>query len=384
MKKICVVISSRASFSRFRTALREINKHAELMVILTASASNDFYGNVKQQLQEDGIKRIEIINSLYRELSLTGQVKTTAETMYQLSELFEKYMPHVVVTIADRYETIATAIAASYMNIALVHIQGGEVTGNIDERVRHAVTKLSDFHLVSNNRAKHFLVKMGEEEERIRVTGCPSCDIADYAIKHKKDIHEIINKYRLNAFISDESLTEVISGNYYVVIFHSTTNEIDSLNERLQALVGALKKTKKTILWVRGNVDAGASEIEKYIDRVASVCYVPSMESEDFLHLLMHSEGVIGNSSVAIRECSYLGIPAVNIGSRQYGRERGSNVIDVGDDEQDILAGILKLNHIKCSQSFLYGDGNAGKRIAKYILDYNLPLKKNISYIEEL
>lgn len=384
MKKICVIISSRASYSRFRTALREINKCAKLMVVLTASASEDSRGNVKQQLLMDEIKNIHVINSLYKESTLAAQVKTTAETMYQLSDYFEKNTPEVVVTIADRYETIATAIAASYMNIILVHIQGGEVTGNIDERVRHAVTKLSDFHLVSNNRAKQYLIKMGEEEKRIKVTGCPSCDIADYVKKHKKDIQEIIDKYKLNRIIGNEHLVDVIEENFYVVIFHSTTNEIDTLNKRLQALVNALEKAEKTILWVQGNTDAGASEIEKYIARDSRVCCIPPMESEDFLQLLVHSAGIIGNSSVAIRECSYLAVPAVNIGSRQFGRERGNNVIDVGDSEQEVLAGINKLEHMVCSPSCLYGDGKAGSRIAEYILGYALAPKKNITYVEEL
>ncbi len=384
MKKICVVISSRASFSRFRMALKEINNKSDLNVILTASAANEFYGNVKQQLIEDNIKGIQEINSLCNDSSLVGQVKTTSETMNRLAEVFEKLMPDIVVTIADRYETIATAIAASYMNISLVHIQGGEVTGNIDEKVRHAVTKLSDFHLVSTNRAKQFLIKMGESEDRIKVTGCPSCDIAEHALKNSMNISEITKKYMPNGITMNRKIIELSDRDYYVVIFHSTTNELETLHDRLCALLSAINKAGKKCLWVRGNVDAGASKIDELISDNSSIYSIPPMESEDFLHLLIHSAGVIGNSSVAIRECSYLGIPAVNIGSRQYGRERGNNVIDVGDSEQEIVEGISQIGKMKCSQSLLYGNGHAGHKIAEYILNYDLPPKKSITYVEEI
>ena len=180
-RKICVVVTARPSYSRIKTALQAIKAHPELelQLVVAGSALIDRYGMAIKVIREDGFEPNACVYSLVEGENLTTSVKTTAIGMLELATQFEALRPDFVVTIADRYETIATAIAASYMNIPLVHLQGGEITGNIDEKVRHAITKLSDYHFVSSESAHKRVVAMGEDPECVFNTGCPSIDLAN-------------------------------------------------------------------------------------------------------------------------------------------------------------------------------------------------------------
>ena len=179
-RKVCVVVTARPSYSRIKTALYAIKSHKnlELQLVLAASALLDRYGSAVNYILKDGFKiSAKVFNVLEGE-SITSAAKTTGIGIVELSSVFDNLKPDMVVTIADRFETMSTAIAASYMNIPLVHIQGGEVTGNIDEKVRHAITKLADIHLVASEKAKLRVIKMGEYPEKVFKTGCPSIDLA--------------------------------------------------------------------------------------------------------------------------------------------------------------------------------------------------------------
>ena len=184
-RKICVVVTARPSYSRIRTALRAIQDHPdlELQLVVAASALLDRYGKVIRYISNDGFKVDAQVYMVIEGENPVTSAKTTGIGLMELPTVFDNLKPDIVVTIADRYETIATAIAASYMNIPLAHIQGGEITGNIDEKVRHAVTKLADYHLVASQGAGERVIRMGEEPEMVFVTGCPSIDIAE-KVKH--------------------------------------------------------------------------------------------------------------------------------------------------------------------------------------------------------
>ena len=179
-RKVCVVITARPSYSRFKTALIAIDKHPnlELQLVVSASALLDRYGNAFKIIEKDGFKIAAKVYNVLEGENLASMPKTTGLAIMELATVFSSLQPDMVVTIADRYETIANAVSASYMNIPLVHIQGGEVTGSIDEKVRHAITKLADLHLVSTEKAKERVLKMGECPDAVFVTGCPSIDIA--------------------------------------------------------------------------------------------------------------------------------------------------------------------------------------------------------------
>ena len=189
MRKVCVVITARASYSRVKTVLVHLARHkdVELQVVVAASALADRAGRVSEVIKQDGFHVSEEVSSLVEGDTSLQMVQTTGLGLIEIGSAFKRLSPDVVVTIADRYETIATAIAASYLRIPLAHIQGGEVTGNIDEKVRHAVSKLADIHLVSTLKSQQNVISMGEDPRRVFLTECPSIDIAKN-IEHRKPL----------------------------------------------------------------------------------------------------------------------------------------------------------------------------------------------------
>src|SRR5688500_5067857 len=179
-RRICVVITARPSYSRIKSALEAIAAHPdlELLVVIAASALLDRYGNLTDTLAKDGFTPAARVYMVVEGENLATMAKTTGLGMVELSTVFDNLRPDAVLTIADRYETLATAAAAAYMNLPVVHIQGGEFTGSVDEKVRHAVTKLSNLHLVSTKKASERVRAMGEPADTVFVTGCPSVDLA--------------------------------------------------------------------------------------------------------------------------------------------------------------------------------------------------------------
>ena len=221
MKKICVVVTARPSYSRIKTALRAIDAHPELelQLVIAASALLERYGTAINYIEKDGFTVAAKVFNILEGENLTAQAKTTGLGILELSSVFERLNPDAVVTVADRFETMATAIAASYMNIPLVHIQGGEVTGNIDEKVRHAITKLADLHLVASEDARNRVIKMGENPEKVINTGCPSIDIAKEMISMSQLSFDPFQKYG-----GVGSMIDIHDG-YLVVMQHPVTTE---------------------------------------------------------------------------------------------------------------------------------------------------------------
>ena len=381
MRKVCVVITARASYSRIKGAMQAIKEmpDMQLQLVVAASAMLNRYGEAYKQMQDDGFTIDRMIYSVVEGENPVAMVKTTGLGMIELVTALEDLKPDVVVTIADRYETIATAIAASYSNIPLAHIQGGEVTGNIDEKVRHAITKLADLHLVASEKAAERVIKMGEHPESVFVTGCPSIDLAAKAIMPELDF-DPIERY------GGSGLKRIKPEDYYIVIQHPVTDERGQSRQQVTETLKAMHELGKPTYWIWPNADSGSDETSKGI-RVYREKYKPEniwffrdSPSRDFLKLLYHSNGIVGNSSVAIRECSFLGVPAINVGSRQSGRDRAENVTDVGYDKDEILKAIEMRKDMPRVQSCLYGDGNAGKRIAEVLRDAELKFSKKLTY----
>ena len=387
MKNVCVVITARPSYSRIRSALIALNEDPSinLQIILAASSISNKYGDIEKKVKEDGLDVSCKVYNLVDGEDIITTVKTTGLGLIELSEAFRSIQPDLVVTIADRYETISTAIAAAYMNIPLVHVQGGEVTGNIDEKVRHAVSKLADIHLVASEQAKERLIKMGEEQDRIYVTGCPSIDIA-------KDVKEEVDKYG-TSFDPIEMQSGVGSAwkdhsRYIVVMLHPVTTQIASAKFQTEEVLKAVESLDCQIYWFWPNVDAGSNAVSSVIRHhrelgiTKNIYFIKNLKPEDFLKLLYKSICIVGNSSVGIRECSYLGVPAVNIGDRQKGRDLGRNVIDVEEYSSDrIIDAIKKAESMPHNSDDIYGNGNAGQRIADVIKELNnISIDKKITY----
>lgn len=384
-RKICVVITARPSYSRVKTLLEAIkaHPHLQLQLVVAASALLDRYGSAIQYIQQDGFEIDARVFNVLEGENLTAAAKTTGIGILELSTVFDNLSPDIVVTIADRFETMATAVAASFMNIPLAHIQGGEVTGNIDEKVRHAITKLSDYHFVASDSAEQRVIQLGEDPQFVFNTGCPSIDLAANVLK-KRSTKLDFNLYEKYGGVG--SKPELTNG-YLVVMQHPVTNEYKLSRLHIEETLKAVVKINRPALWFWPNVDAGADGTSTGIrafrenEKLDNVHFFKNMEPDDFLCLLINSKGLIGNSSVGIRECAYLGVPVVNIGTRQNRRDRGKNVIDVGYHEEEIITAInTSLHSERPQKSNTYGGGNAGEKIAKLLHEVPLKFHKVISY----
>jgi UDP-hydrolysing UDP-N-acetyl-D-glucosamine 2-epimerase len=382
-RKIMVVVTARASYSRFKTALIAMKEHPgiELYLEVAASALLDRYGAADKFITEDGFDIKDRIYTVLEGENHASMAKTTGIGILELSTIMDNSKPDIVVTIADRYETMATAISAAYLGIPLAHIQGGEVTGNIDEKVRHSITKLADIHLVANKDAAERVKKLGEEEDTVFITGCPSIDIAAEITTQEMENFNIYDKYSGSGDPLD------LSESYIIAMQHPVTTETkDSWFQVLETL-HASNDLGIPILWFWPNVDAGSDWTSKAIRTFReeinpnNIQFFKNIDGADFLKLLNNSICIIGNSSVAIREASYLGVSAVNIGTRQNGRLQGNNVLNVDYHRKEITQAIRKIiKGNRASSSNIYGNGNAGKKIADILATVNLKTDKKITY----
>ncbi|OPY66798.1 MAG: UDP-N,N'-diacetylbacillosamine 2-epimerase (hydrolyzing) [Syntrophorhabdus sp. PtaU1.Bin050] len=383
IRKVCAVVTARPSYSRIKTALKAIKEHSglKLQLIVAASALLDRYGTAVRYIEEDGFDVTAKVYNVLEGENPTAAAKTTGIGILELSTVFDNIRPDIVVTVADRFETMATAVSAAYMNIPLAHVQGGEVTGNIDEKVRHAITKLADVHFVASRTAYERVIKMGENPDNVFLTGCPSIDIAEEIAKAPNFNFDPFEKYG-----GVGSLDHLTDG-YIVMLQHPVTTEYELARRHIEKTLQAIKSLNIPTLCFWPNVDAGSDGTSKGIRAFREkhytmpIHYFKNMEPEDFLRIVKNSSCVVGNSSVAIRECAYLGVPAVNIGSRQSGRERGRNVIDVDYNQNEIYAAIKRqMSNGHYPSENVYGGGDAGKRIADLLSVVPLSIIKKLAY----
>ena len=386
IKNICVVINNRANYARVKSILKEFKSSSKfnLQLVMGASSLLEKYGDLEKIIKKDKFKITDKFYSIVEGGNNLTMAKSTALTLLEIVDVFEKIKPDLVFVVADRFENLSVAVAASYMNIPLAHLQGGEVTGSIDEKVRHAITKLSDIHFVSTKRSKDFVIKMGENKNSVHNTGCPSLDI----INLKKLMK--IKSPELN-FIKKK----LIHKKYIVVVQHPVTNEIketkNHINSTLKAVVNICKQMQVSAAWLWPNVDAGTDIISKKLRIFQNlnkdnekIIFIKNLSPEDYLSLIQNTKCIVGNSSSGIREASYLGIPSVNIGSRQIYRETAKNVINTEHNYDKIYKAIkFQINKGKYKKSNLYGSGKAAKKIFKILKNIKtINVKKKINYIK--
>lgn len=383
MRKVCVVVTARPSYSRIKTALEAIRDHPELelQLLVAASALLDRYGSVIEQIEADGFTIDSHVYMVLEGENPTSMAKTTGLGVMELATAFYNLKPDVVVTVADRYETIATAISAAYMNIPIAHVQGGEVSGSIDEKVRHSVTKLADLHFVATTKAEERVVKMGENPASVFVTGCPSIDIAAATAAESALDFDPFARY---GGVGDMM---TLDGGYVVVMQHPVTTEHELARFHIEQTLEAVAQLERPTLWFWPNVDAGSDGTSRGIrafrekGNAEKIHFFKNMSPTDFLKVMINSQTIVGNSSVAIREGSFLGVPAVNIGTRQHNRERGPNVIDAGYDPSAIKEAVAEqMDRGHYESSTLYGDGKAGVRIAQLLSEVPLSFQKQLMY----
>jgi len=380
-RKVCIVVNSRANYGRIKTVLRALRDHAEidLQLVVGASALLFRFGNVKEIIESDGFNIVGTVHSIIEGGNPTTMAKSTGLAIIELATMFENLSPDVVLTVADRFETLATAVAASYMNIPLAHTQGGEVTGSIDESVRHAITKLSHLHFPSTRLAANNIIRMGEDPVTVHFTGCPAMDLAFES--DGKLSNEIMQNYRGVGAKIDLSLP------YIVVLQHPVTTEYGMGVDQINCTLKAISRLRLQTIWLWPNIDAGSDDISKGLrmfresEEPDYIHFYKNFSPEDYVRLIANCVCQIGNSSSALREGSFLGVPAVNIGSRQSGRECGDNVLHVGYDAKEIEQAIQnQITHGAYNPSPIFGDGNAGEKIAEILATTVFKIQKRLSY----
>jgi UDP-hydrolysing UDP-N-acetyl-D-glucosamine 2-epimerase len=367
MRRVCVVVGSRANYTSIKSAMRSIETHSdlELVLVVGASALLDRYGTVVELIEGE---------------TPSTMAKSTGLGLLELPTAFERLEPDVVVAVGDRFETMATALAATYMNIPLAHTMGGEVSGNIDEPIRHAVTKFAHVHFPACTDAGERIIKMGEPPERVHVVGCPRMDLAAEVLADGvADLSGIFAEGVGGRFDLDDP--------FLIVSQHPVTHEYGHGVRQITETLMAVREVDLPAIVVWPNADAGAEHVasgirafrEHYDD--SRLHFFKNLPSADYLRLMARTVCIVGNSSSAIREGSFIGTPAVNVGPRQVGRQRGANVIDVGYDRHEIVEAVQEqLDHGPFEHEPIYGDGRAGERIADILVSCDLSIDKRMTY----
>lgn len=370
---IVFVVASRANYARCRTVISALSLHSNLIkvrLVLCASAVLDRYGDIRQIVNKDGFAIDRVIHFVVEGGTLDLQCKSTALGLLELSSYFSHVKPSAVFTVADRYETMATAIASAYMNIPLIHIQGGDVSGNIDDKVRNSISMLADYHFPTSPLSYHRLLDFGIDPSRVHMHGCPAIDI----VAQSNTLPSSLSLYKGSGTPTDWSQP------YLLVLQHPvTTSYGKGLSQILETLHAVHRFTdiQKVILWP--NVDAGTDDVAKGIrhfrehNECSSTSFIKNFNPDDYGYVLRRASVAIGNSSSLVREASFLGTPSVVIGDRQKGREVSENAIFCSYNRDDIFESISsQLVHGRYPPSYHLGKGDAGQKIANSILNFIL------------
>lgn len=380
-RKVCVVVASRANLARVFTVLEAVRDHPalELQVVATASAVLERFGGAAQVLEKAGFKPDVKISMLIEGQTPATMARSTGLGLIELPTAFEALEPDIVVTVADRFETIATAIAAAYMNIPVAHTQGGDVSGSIDESVRHAVTKLSHIHFPATELSARRVIAMGEDPRHVFNVGCPGIDLAARAPLGTR-------REALTGIGGDGSAIDPHKP-FVLVMQHPVTTEYGSALEQITATLEAVASVGAQALVFWPNVDAGGDAVAHGIRqfRDAGLAerwhFFRHLPAEDFIRVMAHCAVMVGNSSAALREGAYLGTPAVSVGTRQHQRECADNVVFTSSEAVDIAEALrAQMAHGRYCPSHLFGDGTAGRRIAEVLATVDPPVQKRLHF----
>ena len=368
MRKIFIVIERRADYSRFRPILYELKKDKffKIHLVVTGICLLDKHGKDINYIKKDGFKisaQIPMFNKKSDD-NTSEMVKAFARVLEGITNEIEKSKPDIVLTGFDIGANLAATVAAAHMNIPIAHIQGGEITGSIDESIRHAMSKFAHIHFPATNLSKQRLIKMGENPKSIFVVGCPSIDVIVNTPKVSKD--KLTSKYKID-----------FSKPFVLVIQHPVTTEFGKSLNQIKKTVKAIKEMNIQAIFLLPNNDAGYSKI---IDTIKSsrLNWYPSLSTIDFINLYRNAWAIVGNSSSGIHESPTLKIPAVNIGSRQQGRERAINVIDVDYNKNEIKKALKKALYDSSFRKKIkrirnpYGNGKSAQRIVKILKKISL------------
>ena len=364
-RKICFPITSRAYYGRSQMLIRKLHSHADidLTLMLGGSILLDKYSkHIADDIAAGGF---EIEASLFNVIEGGNHVamaKTACLTALEFTNNLYTSQPDVVVICGDRFEQLAIAMAAAYLNITIAHIEGGDVTGSIDESVRHAITKLAHLHLVTNNDAHRRVLAMGEDPRYVFTTGSLDVELAAH-------VSTTITNDQVNALGVGHDVD--IEQPYLMVVQHPVTTDTNN-RAHLETILRVVSSFELPTIWFWPNPDAGTGDMadslrhmrERHPELTQHMRFITNVPANDFIGLLAHAACLVGNSSAGIKECSFLGTPVVNIGARQQGRLSDEHVTHVGHDAPEIAAAIAsQLAHGRYPRSSIYYRENASDTI---------------------
>jgi len=389
MRKVAIYIGSRANYSSALPLMRAISEREDLVlqIVLAGAAVLPRFGDLRLLIDDDGFSVDYVANTLVEGETNVAMSKSVGLSIIEFSTCLDQLKPDIVIAIGDRFDVLPWVVSAAMMNIAIAHTMGGERTGTIDESVRHAITKFAHIHFPANRDAAERIVRMGELPESVHVVGCPRMD----------SVADLIRDFSSGHLLSSQQVFEAYGGvgprfdlskPFILASMHPVTTE-EGLNGRhVLELLKALNDIGSNVVMLWPNADAGSDEISKSI-RVFREAVNPdwlhlfiNLPFPVYLQLMYQCQCLVGNSSSAIREGELIGVPAVNIGSRQAMRLRGLNVLDVEPVAGDIASAIRKqCSSGRYSPSGLYGSGGSGRRVAELIALADLSsLQKTIAY----
>ncbi|HEX7573414.1 MAG TPA: UDP-N-acetylglucosamine 2-epimerase [Bacteroidota bacterium] len=380
-RKVCVVLVDRANYGRLKPVMRAIadNPALELQVLAAGTMVLERFDLPVRVVREDNFT---LDGEVYIELegsTPATMAKSVGFAMVEFASEFQRLKPDVILLIGDRYEALAAAIAAAYMNICIVHVQGGEVSGSIDESARHAITKFSHFHFPSTKRSAQYLIQMGERPETVLGVGCPSSDIA--RVFDRTLDPAIVNARGSGAIID-------VRQPFLLVLFHPTTTEYGGERKQMEEILEALRETGMQSILLWPNIDAGSDHVTKAI-RVFRDHVKPdwlrtliNLSPENYLKILAGAACAVGNSSSFVRDASYFGTPVVLVGNRQDGRETDVHVKRVPPFAREIARCVKEqLEHGRYAVSALYGDGHVAERISAAMASLEPYVQKSLDYV---
>ena len=348
------ITGTRADFGKLKPLIlgTQDREGFNISVFITGMHLLKAYGSTHLEVELAGVKKtFKYINQ--HEKSTMDEV--LASTITGISNYLKEYEVDAIIIHGDRVEALAGAITGALNNVKVIHIEGGEKSGTIDESIRHAVSKFSHLHFVSSKDAKNRLIQLGEDEDNVFVIGSPNIDIM--LSDQLPGIKEVKARY------------DIEFANYAILIFHPVTTEVDSINQQIEEVLNACCNSGMNFVVIKPNNDLGANAIcEQYTKFNAQSKFrlLPSMRFEYYLTLLKHSQCIIGNSSSGICEAPVYGVPTINIGTRQNDRMSSESIFNTSANEKKILTLLLKFKELtRYSMCFENGDGNSLKNFLK-------------------
>jgi UDP-hydrolysing UDP-N-acetyl-D-glucosamine 2-epimerase len=382
-RKICVVLVDRANYGRLKPVIQEIADHPELELQILAAGTMvlERFDLPTRVVRQDGF---QIDGEIYIELegsTPATMAKSVGFGVVEFASEFRRLDPDLVLLIGDRYEALSAAIAAAYMNLCIAHIQGGEVSGSIDESARHAITKFAHFHFPSTHRSAEYICQMGERPDAVLNIGCPSADIA-------RELDRTLTPDILESRGSGAQIDPTKP--YQLVIFHPTTTEFGGEERQMEELLLALHELEQPTVLMWPNIDAGSNHVSKVIRKFREhmkptwLRTLINLPPEEYLKVLANAACAIGNSSSFVRDASFFGTPVVLVGNRQEGRETDEHVVRARPVAEEIASAVRRqLMHGPYEPSTLYGEGHVSRRIADALAKLNPYIQKRLNYIYE-